>query len=106
MPLNEHDAANFLSVQLIEFERRSAARIRTQISCECVSATYEDLMSGVIGYLGDSRITSPLFPLSAILICQLAVSDVLAASGGIFCCFSVSPPFSYCLWPVDSPGEL
>ena len=50
MPLNEHDAANFLSVQLIEFERRSAARIRTRISCECVSATYEDLTSGVIGY--------------------------------------------------------
>ena len=49
MPLNEHDAANFLSVQLIEFERRSAARIRTRISCECVSATYEDLTSGVIG---------------------------------------------------------
>ena len=49
MPLNEDDAANFLSVQLIEFERRSAARIRTRISCECVSATYEDLTSGVIG---------------------------------------------------------
>ena len=51
MPLNEHDAANFLSVQLIEFERRSAARIRTRISCECGSATYEDLTSGVIGPL-------------------------------------------------------
>ena len=49
MPLNEHDAANFLSVQLIEFERRSAARIRTRISCECISAAYEDLTSGVIG---------------------------------------------------------